>query len=95
MRIDDLMSQSGVRFGTSGARGLAADMSDLVCYAYTAGFLQHAAEIGVVETGAEVALAGDHRPSTEAIMSACARAARDLGYTPRNLGRIPTPALAA
>jgi phosphomannomutase len=34
------MASSGVRFGTSGARGLVADMSDEVCYAYTAAFLQ-------------------------------------------------------
>ena len=38
--IDELMSRSGVRFGTSGARGLVAEMTDEVCYAYTAAFLQ-------------------------------------------------------
>jgi phosphomannomutase len=89
------MAQSGVQFGTSGARGLAADMSDRVCYAYTAGFLQHAASVGATEPGAAVALAGDYRPSTGAVLSACARAAADLGYRPTYLGRIPSPALAA
>jgi phosphomannomutase len=90
-----MMVRSGVQFGTSGARGLAADMSDRVCYAYTAGFLQHAASVGATEPGAAVALAGDYRPSTGPILSACARAALDLGYRPINLGRIPSPALAA
>jgi phosphomannomutase len=95
MRIGDLMAQSGVQFGTSGARGLAADMTDRVCYAYTLGFLQHAAAVGAGDAGAQVALAGDYRPSTGAILSACARAVADLGYRPVNLGRIPSPALAA
>ena len=39
--IADLMQQSGVGFGTSGARGLAEAMSDRVCYLYTVGFLQY------------------------------------------------------
>jgi len=29
--ISALMESSGVKFGTSGARGLAADMTDRVC----------------------------------------------------------------
>lgn len=32
-RIGDLMSRSGVPFGTSGERGLVADILDEVCYA--------------------------------------------------------------
>ncbi len=36
--IADLMGRSGVTFGTSGARGLVRDMTDAVCYTYTAGF---------------------------------------------------------
>jgi phosphomannomutase len=39
--IENLMASSNVRFGTSGVRGLASDMTDKVCYAYTAGFIQH------------------------------------------------------
>lgn len=33
VRIDELMSRSGVCFDTSGARGLVADILDEVCYA--------------------------------------------------------------
>lgn len=33
--IADLMAQSGVGFGTSGARGRVEDMTPEVCYAYT------------------------------------------------------------
>jgi len=95
MRIGELMLQSGVGFGTSGARGRVVDMTDRVCYAYTLGFLQHAVARGGLASGGEVAIAGDLRPSTGAIMGACARAVVDSGHRPVNLGRIPSPALAA
>ena len=95
MRIADLMSESGVKFGTSGARGLAADMTDRVCYAYTAAYLQYLFEAGAALPGAELGLAGDLRPSTRRILAACARAALDQGLRPRYFGRIPTPAVTA
>ncbi|MEA3278901.1 MAG: phosphomannomutase [Pseudomonadota bacterium] len=95
MRIGDLMVESGVMFGTSGARGMAEDMTDLVCYAYTLGFLQHLSRGGDLAAGGDVGIAGDFRPSTGRIMGACARAVADLGFKPRNFGRIPSPALAA
>ena len=91
--IADLMEQSGVGFGTSGARGLVADMTDGVCYAYTIAFLQHLAEQGDVAPGSRVAIAGDYRSSTPRIMGAATMAVRDLGYKPVNCGFIPTPAL--
>jgi phosphomannomutase len=95
MRIDELMARTGVKFGTSGARGLAADMTDRVCYAYTLGFIQYLAQGGALMPGSEIGIAGDLRPSSERIMNACARAATDFGLRPRYFGRIPTPALAA
>ncbi len=91
--IADLMAQSGVGFGTSGARGLVTDMTDRVCYAYTLGFLQHLAGQGAVAPGSPVAIAGDYRPSTPRIMRAAALAIEALGYRPVNCGFIPTPAL--
>ncbi len=95
MRIGDLMAQSGVGFGTSGARGLASEMTDRVCYAYTLGFLQYLVESGLSRPAAGLALAGDWRPSSGRILAACARAAMDLGFQPRYFGRIPSPAVAA
>ena len=95
VRVDELMERTGVKFGTSGARGLVEDMTDPVCYAYTAGFLQYLEEIGELrEKGEPVALAGDLRPSTTRILRAVARAVKDRGYRPVNCGRIPSPALA-
>ncbi|MFP4279022.1 MAG: phosphomannomutase [Halochromatium sp.] len=95
MRIGDLMATSGVKFGTSGARGRVEDMSDLVCYAYARGFLRYLLEGGTLAAGAEVGLAGDYRASTPRILGACAKAVTDSGCRPRHLGHIPTPALTA
>lgn len=89
------MQQTGVRFGTSGARGLAVQLTDFVAYAYTQGFLQYLEDCGeLTAKGTAVAVAGDFRPSTGRIMAAAMQAATDLGYTPVNCGRIPSPALA-
>jgi phosphomannomutase len=93
--IGELMNQSGVKFGTSGARGLARDMTGAVCYAYTSGFLQHMRDSGQSAPGSALGIAGDYRPSSRRIMAACARAAADLGYRPVNCGFVPSPAVAA
>jgi phosphomannomutase len=92
--VKQLMQESGVAFGTSGARGLVSAMTDRVCYGYTAGFLRHMADEGEFSPGGKVALAGDLRPSTPRILAACARAVRDLGGVPVLCGYVPTPALA-
>ena len=93
--LNDLMESSGVKFGTSGARGLASEMTDSVCYIYTQGFLQYLEQIGELkQNGEAVAIAGDLRPSTGRIMTAVARAAADMGYLPVHCGRIPSPAVA-
>lgn len=93
--IQDMMDRSGVRFGTSGARGLVAAMTDAVCYAYTAGFLQYVAATDPQDAGPQaVAVGGDLRPSTDRIMTAVLRAASDCGYRPIACGHLPSPALA-
>ncbi|MDR6706664.1 phosphomannomutase [Novosphingobium sp. 1748] len=93
LTVDMLMQQSGVQFGTSGARGEVVAMTDRVCYGYTQGFLSYLREIGEY-AGGRVALAGDLRPSTPRILAACAQAIRGLGGEPVFCGYVPTPALA-
>ncbi|MGJ8481977.1 phosphomannomutase [Sphingobium yanoikuyae] len=93
--IADLMAQSGVAFGTSGARGLVSSMTDRVCFAYTAAFLQHLAAIGQFAPGNAVAIAGDLRPSSPRIMAACAAAVRHMGGEVDHCGFVPSPAVAA
>lgn len=94
MTVKDLMTESGVAFGTSGARGTVVAMTDRVCYGYTRGFLSYLATLGEFKPGGRVALAGDLRPSTPRILAACARAVRDEGGVPVFCGYVPTPALA-
>lgn len=89
LAIQDLMATSGVRFGTSGARGLVADMNSEVCFAYTAAFL---AAVEAKDT--PVALAMDYRPSSPAISAACGAAIERAGLGFDFCGAIPTPALA-
>ncbi len=95
LTIDDLMTDSGVKFGTSGARGRVVDMTDRVCYAYTLAFLQHLRARHGLSGHAQVGIAGDHRPSSPRILAACATAVRAMECEPCYLGEIPTPALAA
>ncbi len=92
--IAELMDQSGVKFGTSGARGLADNITDRVAYAYTMGFLKHLEQRFGVPKAKVVAVAGDLRPSTPRIVLACATAAADLGYDVHYGGEIPSPAIA-
>ena len=87
--IGELMETSGVRFGTSGARGLAVDMNPEVCFAYATAFLQ-----AISATSGRVALAIDLRPSSPGIAAACAAAIRHAGLEVDYCGAIPTPALA-
>jgi phosphomannomutase len=87
--IQDLMRASGVVFGTSGVRGLVAEMSSEVCFAYTAAFLK-----AVSATSGRVALAIDLRPSSPGIAEACTAAIRQAGLSVDFCGAIPTPALA-
>jgi len=94
IRIEDLMLQSRVRFGTSGARGLAEDMTDEVCYAYTVAFIQYLEKTGQLEGKGKIAIGGDLRPSTARIMKAVAMAISDMSYTPENCGQLPSPAIA-
>ncbi|MDQ6977295.1 MAG: phosphomannomutase [Ghiorsea sp.] len=95
MNIAALMRHSGVKFGTSGARGLVEDMSDYVCFAYTTAFLNHLEDKGLVAQGMKVAVAGDYRPSSPRIMQAVGLAIEKAGFKPINCGFIPTPAVAA
>jgi phosphomannomutase len=92
--ISELMIRSGVAFGTSGARGLVVAMTDAVCFAYTAAFLQHMAAVGEFVSGTPVALAGDLRPSSPRILAACMAAITAQGGKPVFCGFVPAPAVA-
>lgn len=90
--IKHLMAESGVAFGTSGARGLVAQMTDQVCMAYTLAFLRHLESQG--QEGRTFLVGGDRRPSTPRIMTAVAEAAASAGYSVKSAGLVASPALA-
>lgn len=91
INIQQMMADSGVAFGTSGARGLVSQMNAQVCAAYTLAFL-HGLELA--KPGQKIAVGMDLRPSSPAIVRACASAIRQAGCEIDFCGALPTPALA-
>lgn len=83
------MSDS-LKFGTSGLRGLAVDLTGGAARRYTAAFLSH---IGTV-AGGRVYLGRDLRASSPDIVADCVVAIRAAGLVPVDCGVLPTPALA-
>ena len=94
VKISQLMTTSGVGFGTSGARGTVEAMTNEVCYAYTRGFLQALEQENLIQPGASIYLAGDLRSSTGRILAAVFRSIQDAGYVALYAGRLPSPAVA-
>ena len=87
----DVIANSGIKFGTSGARGLVSDFTPEVCAAFTHAF------IAVMKKNFEfsqVGIAIDRRPSSYAMAMQCAVALQQLGIEPIYSGILPTPALA-
>jgi phosphomannomutase len=94
IKINTLSQQTGVKFGTSGVRGLVIDMTDQVCVAYVAAFLQYLKNKQLIHAGDKVGIAGDLRSSTPRIMNAVAAACEEMGFVAINYGFIPSPAIA-
>jgi phosphomannomutase len=82
-------SPARLAFGTSGLRGLVTEITDLEAYINVRGFLDYLE----AAPGTVVAVAGDHRPSTDRILRAVAQAVTDAGLAVASFGKIPTPAL--
>lgn len=91
INIQQMMADSGVAFGTSGARGLVSQMSGEVCAAYTLAFIQG---LNLARRGQRIALGMDLRPSSPEIARACVAGIRQSGCEVDFCGVLPTPALA-
>jgi len=87
----NIISNSGVKFGTSGARGLVEQFSDQVCAAFTVAFIDAMRQNFRFK---RLSIAMDNRPSSPAIAAACCSAANHLGLEIDFFGVLPTPALA-
>lgn len=86
-----IIKDSGVQFGTSGARGLVEQFTSDVCAAFTHAFVDGIQDNFDFDT---LALAIDNRPSSYAMAQACAAAAKEAGLHVVYYGVVPTPALA-
>jgi len=83
-----------VKFGTSGLRGLVADLTNPLCRKYMRAFLAHMRQSGALKQGGQVLLGRDLRASSPRLAAACAAEIATLGYKIVNCGELPTPALA-
>ena len=91
MNSHTAIEQSGIAFGTSGARGLVANFTPDVCAAFSIAFIKSIDTEFGFDT---VALAIDNRPSSYAMAQACAEGLKQLDLKVVYYGVIPTPALA-
>jgi phosphomannomutase len=87
----DVIKESGIQFGTSGARGLVSKFTANVCAAFTHAFVSSMSSRFAFN---KVAIAIDNRPSSYAMAQACTEALTQLGIETVYYGVIPTPALA-
>ncbi|CAH8193201.1 Phosphomannomutase [Vibrio aestuarianus] len=87
----EVIAESGVQFGTSGARGLVTQFTPEVCAAFAHAFLQGLSGRFAFK---QVAIAIDNRPSSPAMAQACIAAIQAQGLEAIYYGVIPTPALA-
>lgn len=86
-----VIKESGVAFGTSGARGLVTQFTANVCGAFSAAFV---AAIKSNFKFKQIAIAIDNRPSSYAMAQACASVLTQLDIEVIYYGVVPTPALA-
>ncbi len=91
LNSSEVLSTSGVQFGTSGARGLVTQFTSDVCAAFTHAFV---ASMRSNFSFTQMAVAIDNRPSSPAMASAVVQALTDAGVDAIYYGVIPTPALA-
>lgn len=91
LQSNRVIKDSGIAFGTSGARGLVEQFTADVCAAFTVAFIDSLQDKFSFDT---LAIAIDNRPSSYAMAQACSAALEQLKIKPVYYGVIPTPALA-
>ncbi len=87
------MTGNSLKFGTSGLRGLATELSGLPAYAYSLAFVNMLAAKGSMHPGDKVFVGQDLRPSSPDIAALTMGAIEDAGFKPVDCGVLPTPAL--
>ncbi|MEM5554154.1 phosphomannomutase [Pseudocolwellia sp. AS88] len=91
LQANTVLDNSGIAFGTSGARGLVEQFTPDVCAAFSLAFID---TLKGQFTFDRLAIAIDNRPSSYAMAQACSAALKQQGIEIIYYGVIPTPALA-
>lgn len=87
--------EGSLKFGTSGLRGLVAELNGAPAYDYTRAFAKMLKEDGsVAPSNSKVFVGRDLRESSPSIAQLCCAALREIGLIPVDCGALPTPALA-
>lgn len=92
MKLEDVLLGTSIKFGTSGARGLADEFTDKRVIGITLAFISFVKKLDGAESA--LAIGGDLRPSSGRMMTAAARAVELSGLKAINCGFLPSPALA-
>ncbi|HGN9470605.1 TPA: phosphomannomutase [Providencia stuartii] len=87
----EVIKNSNITFGTSGARGLVTQFTRESCAAFTHAFIKCMSKNF---NFTQIAIAIDNRPSSEFIAKACIEVIKNQGISPIYYGVLPTPALA-
>ena len=83
-----------MKFGTSGLRGLVADLEGPSSFQYSAAFAHHLIESGLAKRGSAIVVGRDFRSSSPAISASAISAISDAGFCVIDCGTLPTPAIA-
>ncbi|MBD8665906.1 phosphomannomutase [Rhizobium sp. CFBP 8752] len=83
-----------MKFGTSGLRGLVADLEGRASALYAQAFALHLLSIGAARAGDVILVGRDFRSSSPSISATCVGALARAGLKPVDCGTLPTPALA-
>jgi phosphomannomutase len=83
-----------LKFGTSGLRGLSADLKGEPSFVYAKAFALYLFDSGLAKPGDLLLVARDFRDSSPEIAANCMGALAQAGLRPVDCGTIPTPALA-
>lgn len=87
----DVIKSSGIKFGTSGARGLVKQFTEYTCAAFVTAFIDSIRTKYKFDT---VVIGIDRRPSSPIIAKACIGTLKALGLNYEYYGILPTPAVA-
>ena len=89
-----MATAEGLKFGTSGLRGLVTELVGWPAHAHALAFCHSMIDGGMAEPGDPILVGRDLRASSAQISRNCIAAIAKAGLKPVDCGEVPTPALA-